>query len=210
MSDVQRTRWSLVAFPLAGIVSALSAIYMYPYDYPYMRYLIYGNVLGSGVFGVLLAAACWLSFGLRSLWKTAGFIVASVGAAYLGLFSAVASKGKLFLPGPPYEQYDPVFFVGGFLGALALVVAALFLLSPRPRIRSVVLTGLLSSLAGGILGIVGAGSGDLFDRLRSRLGFMHFQVPYSDVSLIILVWQTGMSLVLALALWSERRRSQTG
>lgn len=200
MNETPRARWSFLAFPLAGMASALMTIRM-QID---LRH--HPDLLGSGVFGVSLAAACWLFLGLRSIWKTAAFIAASVAAAYLAVLSAILATGKLFPPGPPYEA---AFLVGGVVGALVLVVAALCLLSPHLRVWSILIKGAFSSLAGGLLGMYGYAAGDLFGRIRPRLAFVPVQQTNSDISLVLL-WQTGMGLVLALALWIDRRQSRTG
>jgi len=208
MNELAKMRWAFAGLPLAGMASALMTIYMYSYHYPYpyVRYLRYGNPLGSGVFGVSLAVVFWLFLGLHSFWKTAVFIAASIAAAYLAFLSAVLVTGRLFASGPPYKGG---FFVGGLVGGFVLVAAALFLLFPKPKVWRVVVKAACWSLAGGLLGVIGNASGDLFGRIRPHLAFVPVQQTNSDISLI-LVWQTGMGLVLALALWSKARRLQAG
>jgi hypothetical protein len=200
MTELENICWAFAGLPLAGMVSAFVTIRI-QVDLRHNP-----DLLGSGVFGVLFSAAFWLFLGLRSLWKTAAFIAASVAAAYLAVLSAVAATGKLFPAGPPYE---PVNFVGGAVGALALVIAALLLLSPHPKPWPVLINGIFSSLAGGALGVIGYALGDVVGRVRPRLAFVPVQQTNSDISLI-LVWQTGMGLVLALALWTESRRLRAG
>jgi len=195
-----RIGWSFAGFPLAGMASALVTICLRPH------LLHHRDPLGSGAFGVLMAASFWIFLGLRSIWRTAAFIAASIAAAYLAALSAILATGRLFQPGPPYE---PAAFVGGLVGAFAILVTALFLLSPRPGVRPVLIKAAFWSLAGGLLGVAGQACGDLFGRIRPRLVFVPAQEPNSDISLI-LVWQTGMGFVIAMVLWIENRRLRLG
>jgi hypothetical protein len=70
------------------------------------------------------------------------------------------------------------------------------------------------SVAGGALAVIGQNSGHWFGRIRSCFVFMQLDQrkanlfvawPNSDLALM-LVWQTGMGLIIALAVWTEKRR----
>jgi hypothetical protein len=167
------------------------------------------NPYGSLVFGIAIAACLWMFLGLRSIGRTLIFILASSAAAWLAGFSGIYAAGNLALPKSPED-----FFIGGYVGAFVVVSAALFLLSARPKIFRVLMQTALWAVAGGALAVLGQNSGAWFGHIRSYFIFMHLDQrksnlfsawPSSDLALI-LVWQTGVGLVIALALWTDKRR----
>jgi hypothetical protein len=199
-----RAAFSLLALPLAGMTGALVTMSA---SIRVLRFI--WNPYGSLVFGIAIAGCLWLFLGLRSNGKTLIFVLASIASAYLAGLSAVFVTGNLF---PPKDAR--VFFTGGYVGAFVVVSAALFLLSANAKIFRVLMQAACWSVVGGALAVIGQNSGSWFGRIRSYFVFMHLDPrkanlfaarPNSDLALM-LVWQTGMGLVIALVLWMERRR----
>ncbi len=196
MSTEKRVRWALVGFPLAGLVSALVSVWVHPHLFGHEDFL------GGIVFGGLLTVCFWVFLGLRSMWKTAVFVIVSAAAAYVSFFAAFFAQGAF-----QTQSHLPAIFVGGLIGAFIIVSAALFLVSPRLRVSQ--LPRVLGkcfcwALAGGLMGVIGMVAAPAFH------GFRMWLAPYStddDVSLIF-VWQTGMALMLALILWFEKDRHE--
>ncbi|HWF03238.1 MAG TPA: hypothetical protein VHA06_06095, partial [Candidatus Angelobacter sp.] len=167
------------------------------------------NPYGSLVFGIAIVGCLGLFFGLRSVRNVLIFLLASVAAACLAGFASIYAAGNIVLPQSPED-----FFIGGSVGAFVVVSAALFLLSAKAKIFRVLMQAACWSALGGALGVIGQNSGDWFGHIRSHFVFMHLDQrksnlfsawPNSDLALIF-VWQTGMGLVIALALWMDKRR----
>jgi hypothetical protein len=183
-------RWAVVGFPLLGIASALLAITM--------RWTHFGrfNPFGTLGFGVFLGGWFWVFPGLRSIWKTMVFILISPAAVVLAILSAIPFVNG---PGPQYSAE----FVGGYVGAFVILLAALLLLARQPRLLRSIAKSLCWAIAGGVLAIIGAASAPEFHGLRM---WLDPRQPDSDISLLF-VWQIGMALVFALMLWFEENRS---
>ncbi|HEY3768897.1 MAG TPA: hypothetical protein VGN44_09500 [Candidatus Angelobacter sp.] len=215
-STKARSIFSLIVFPLAGMTAALVTMSvpgvsagMARMSGALLHALAFMNPYGSLVFGIAIAACLWMFLGLRSIGKTLIFILASSAAAWLAGLSGIYAAGNLALPKSPED-----FFIGGYVGAFVVVSAALFLLSARPKIFRVLMQTALWAVAGGALAVLGQNSGAWFGHIRSYFIFMHLDQrksnlfsawPNSDLALI-LVWQTGVGLVIALALWTDKRR----
>jgi hypothetical protein len=193
----QKLRWGLVGFPLAGMTSALVTIWgMWT---PFGRV----NPFGSLAFGVFLSGCFWVFLGLRSFWKTVVFTVVSVAAALISILSGFLVTGTL---GENSQIYLPEIFVGGYVGAFVIVLAAMVLLAPEVRLLRSVVKSACWGLAGGVLARIGMAAGPEFHALRMRLDP---KVPDSDMSLLF-IWQIGVAFVLALVFWTERKYSQAG
>ena len=187
----KNVRWAVVGFPLLGIASALVAISM--------RSTQFGrfNPFGSLGFGVFLGGWFWVIPGLRSIWKTLVFILVSPAALVLAIVSAVPVVDGTT---PPSSAE----FVGGYVGAFVILLAALLLLARQPRLLLSIAKSLCWAIAGGVLAIIGMASAPEFHGLRMRLDPHQ---PDSDISLLFL-WHIGMALVFALMLWFEENRSR--
>jgi hypothetical protein len=186
-----RMLWSLLSFLLAGLASGWMTVR------GQWRMLGLANALGSLTFGLFMSACFWMFFGLRSIWKTAVFILVSVAAAVLSIWSGVLVVGPL----GDFPRYLPEMCVGGYVGAFLILSAASLLLAPNVRLLRSLAKSSCWAIAGGVLAGIGTTAGPAFHTIRMRLNPGQ---PDSDVSLL-LVWQTGMALVLALMLWTERK-----
>ena len=209
MDDIKlRTCFSFVVFTLAGMAAALLTLCV-----PMTRLLSYSNPLGSLFFGASMALCLWLFFALRSIRKTVIFLLGSFVAAVAGILSSIYVTGDVFGPGPSGLLTEPVAFTGGFVGAFVLVAAALSCFSNRsvgPLIQS---TGW--ALAGGVFAALGSASGDWFERIRSQVQFMRqgelgmaLNRWRGEELGLLLIWQTGMGLVIALAVWFQQKSTR--
>jgi hypothetical protein len=118
-------------------------------------------------------------------------------AVVLAILSAIPFVNG---PGPQY----PAEFVGGYVGAFVILLAALLLLADHPRLLRSIAKSLCWAIAGGVLAIIGTASAPEFHGLRMWLDPHR---PDSDISLLF-VWHIGMALVFALMLWFEEKRSR--
>lgn len=173
------------------------------------------NPLGSLYFGVAIALCLWAFFDLRSIARTIVFVVASIAAAFLSLGTGV----WLFDRFPKNGWESPLdrrfVFIVCYVGAFVVLATVLFLLFRQRKAWLILTEAACWSLAGGGLGVIGYLSGDWFGRVRSYFGYTYGKYPNSQSLLftwnnselaLMLVWQTGMGLVIALALWMEQRR----
>ncbi len=205
-----KTAFSVVVFPLAGIAAALVTMCV-----PGSRLLSYINPFGSLFFGAAMALCMWLLSGLRSVRKTIIFLCGSFVAAVAGMLSAVYVTVKLFEPGPLEQLVNaPIAFTGGFVGAFVLMAAAIACFSDRSL--RVLIQSACWALAGGALAAFGNASGDWFQSIRSHFDFMRVEHAnplsllhgwHNEDLALLLIWQTGMGLVIALSLWVEQKKT---
>jgi len=139
--------------------------------------------------------------------RTAFFIVVSFAAYYVAFYAAVLAHFYLFKPFETGPLLLPELFLGGLVGAFAILAATLVLLFPKARALSNLVKGLYWSPVGGFLAVIGTVLGSVFGQVRRILPSATFHGTDVDVSLM-LVWQTGMALAIALMLSIEGRRSQ--
>jgi hypothetical protein len=209
MSIEPRVRWAFLGFPLAGLVSALLPVF---FNFSRVFGDTVSQVLMGGMFGAFNGLCCYWFMGLRSIWRIAGFIIASIVAYDASIVAAFwAHRNLTFVLDKFRTRSSPIgaetLFVGGFTGAFIILLAALLLLSPRQKIASVLRKGFLGAVIGGFLGIVGHAAGPLVYRLRLLLPPMGLHGGDFDISLAVF-WQTGMAFVLALILWFEKDRHE--
>lgn len=190
-------RWAfaLIGFPLVGFASALVTVWS--------RWkwgaLGNANLLGSLAFGPLLSVCFWAFFGLRSIRKILILIILSPVAAVIAVWAAVFVDGRFGIADPNDLR---LYFIGGYVGAFLLLVTTSLLLAPKIKLLHHILESLCWAIAGGLLAAIGTAAGPLFHAIRMRLD------PYDpdpDVSLIF-VWHIGMALVLAVALYIQKKR----
>ncbi len=189
MIEKSSIHWSLLIFPLAGLVSALVTVWL--------ESSIFGtlNILGSLAFGVFLSACFWLFLGVRSVWKTIAFVCLSPGAAVVSIWAGAA------VPLPIDDAR--VWFVAGWVGAFLLFTSAAVLVGRDSAFAPKVFKSLLWAVCGGVLAIAGRSDAPTFHSLRIRL---HSVGQDSDISLLF-TWQIGMAFFLGLALWAEKEGS---
>jgi hypothetical protein len=209
MTSEPRMRWAFLGFPLAGLISALLPVF---FNFSRVFGDTLSQILVGGMFGAFSGLCCYWFMGLRSIWRIAGFIIASIAAYYASIIAAFwAHRNLIFLLDEFRTRTSPIgaetFFVGGFTGAFTIFVAALVLLSPRQKIVSILWKGFLGAVAGGFLGVAGHAAGSLVYRLRLLLPPMGLHGGDFDISLAV-VWQTGMALMLAFILWFEKDRHE--
>lgn len=195
MDQSQKERWSLIIFPLAGLFSALLSLSLnFPLGFG-------GMFLFSAIFGACNAVCLHWLFGLRSVWRTVLFIAASAVSAFISVRAAgwTDSHLALFDPIRGESMVDPErLFAGGFVGAFVILITGMWAVSPAPTLWSTLLKAFCGALVGGILGVGGWAAGPLFYRIRSHLRWTLHGGDY-DQSLVI-IWETGLALVLALLL----------
>jgi hypothetical protein len=194
----------LVAFPTAGMAAALLTICV-----PMTRLLSHINPLGSLFFGVAMALCLWLFSGLRSVRKTIIFLLGSFVAAVAGILSAIYVTGNVFPAHPLGAPEDPgTIFTGGCIGGFVLVAAVLSSFSDKSL--RVLIQSACWAMAGGALAALGNASGDWFQSIRSHFDFLQVEHAnqlsllrgwHNDELALAIIWQTGMGLVIALALW---------
>ena len=188
---------SVIVFPLVGLASAFLAIRT-----KWTQVGLY-NFLGSIGFGFLMSICFWIFAGLRSLWRTVAFILisnwAAVLAFFLSAFLATSSVGHN-LGYPPKYLLDKC--VGGYAGAFVLISAMLLLLARDVRVLMTILKSAAWAVSGTIFAAIATELTDQFYPIRQALDIHQTE---EDIALMI-VWQTGMALILALVLWAESTR----
>lgn len=201
----QKQCWSFIAFPLAGLLSAL-----FPVCFDLHR--MFGDklsmVFASGSFGGVNAVCMYYFLNLRPIVKIAIFIIVSFLASLL----SVVGVGFVCLSWPLFQIKRPLvepaaFFAGGFVSAFILLFAVLWLGSSSlnslklSRVCPKVFSG---ALVGGFLGSLGRAAGGLAYQIRLYFPSIKSYGSDSDVSLVI-IWQTGMAFIPCYFLWVERK-----
>jgi hypothetical protein len=169
-------------------------------------------------FGVAIAAYFALHERRRSAWPAGGFIAISAGAYATAMATSIST-----LPLLPHRDFAndpkipvPAFFSGGFVGAVLVLAAAVFLFRPNTVRRSTLPKLALGGVVGGLLGMVGWASAPLVGRpfwhaahalQLSRPWETSLESVHPDqlgmISLFI-IWQTGVACSLGLMLAGDR------
>ncbi|HEY1936504.1 MAG TPA: hypothetical protein VGJ33_01055 [Candidatus Angelobacter sp.] len=201
---------SFLVFPVAGMFAALVTM-----CWPTNRILSWVNPLGSLFFAVAIAPCMWLFSGLRSIHKTIVFFLGSFVAAVAGTLSAIYVTGRVFSPAPLGAPVaDQVAFTGGFVGAFVLLAAALSSFSGKTL--RVLIQSACWAVAGGSLAVLGNASGEWFRIIRSHFDFLRVEhanqhsllrLGRNDELALVIIWHTGMGLVIALAVWFGQKAS---
>ena len=138
----------------------------------------------------------WVFHGLRSVWKTAVFILMSIVAAGLAGGTAILLNGSL-----GYDRtHLPEIIVGGYVGAFVILFGSMMLLFPKIGLWRFIKSVLWAS-AGGVFAGIGTAASSAFHMVRMLLAPGR---PDSEISLV-LVWQVGMAVVLALLVSTEKK-----
>jgi len=179
MTESQRQGWSFVGFPIAGLLSGL----LFVGFSRYFDFSWFSTSLAAAVFGTLNAFCMYYFFSLYSGFRRLLFVFVAESVFAWVSSVWVATIIYLLTPDnhPPKSNiHDPsALFSGGFVGAFILLGGALRLMFPSIKLSRAAVTSFSGALIGGLLGIC-----------RS-----------SDVWGIV-IWQTGMSFILCLGLWS--------
>ncbi len=197
-----KTVFAFAAFPIAGMVAALVTIFVLE-----GQSLSKSNPFGSLFFGIAIALCLRRFSGLRSIRKTIAFILVSFFAAFLASWAALFAQTDVFHGAPPYRG---ALFVGGCIGAFALVATALLLFFERGKKARIVVQSAGWALAGGGLAVLGNASGNWFLPLGQLIHSWHSRLGelllwHIDEVALLMIWQTGMGLVIALAVWLQQR-----
>src|SRR5579862_3463739 len=163
-----------------------------------------GSFIGD-IFGIAIAVYFWIFLGERSIWRSAGFVLASAVAYMVAVFTTIWSVW--FLPGTrggPWASTGTDVSVGGFLiggavGGFIVFLAALIFFKERAQPRSW-LTVLGGSVAGAILAALGWAAGPSLGNPILRVTGETVN-PYGDAQAacsysLFLIWQAGMGLAL--------------
>lgn len=197
----RKNEWCLAAFPAAGLLASFLTACFDPGRFITGRLSI---PIAVAPFGALMAIGLYYFFGLRSIWKLTIFIAVSLLATLFSVVAAALVFLSLRLIRSP--QADPTaFFVGGFVGCFILLVTALRLVLPSLDSAKLFLKGLSGGVVGGLLGAGGRAAAGIAHQIRISFPSLRFYGGDSDVSLL-LVWQTGMGLVLAWVVSREKAR----
>jgi hypothetical protein len=187
----QTIKSSVALLGFAGLVSALVSSTVNLHDFE----LFFVGL----AFGVALAGYFVLYEGNDNWAKMAGFVCACTAAYAAAFFFAVwletsfphagssMSSAKLDIP-------MSVFFAAGFVGAVIVFTAGVFLFGSRHVGWKSLGRVLLWSLGGGVLGAVGGAA----DGIRTN-------GTYHQMLLLFLVWQPGAAVLLGLLLSRERK-----
>jgi hypothetical protein len=181
MHETTRTSPALLA--LAGLMSGAFAILVSstPADFNGIGFA-YGLVL-VGYFKGFEKQQSSLKLALFLCICTLAWLVANLcafGAIVVSHALSSVEAQSLSIP-------LPVFFVGGFTGALLVLGAGIILFGQRQVNGHVVGTVLLCSVGSGILGVIGAAA----DGIRT-------QGTYHNMRYLPLMWQPGTALMLGL------------
>ena len=169
------------------------------------------NQMGSLFFGLAMVLCLWQLAGLRSFRSIIFLLLAAVVAAAAGTISAMSVNGTLFGSGTWDRPVTaPIAFTGGFVGAFIVMAAVLFLYSEK-RLR-LLIQAARWALAGGAFAVLGWASAGWFNEIRSQarsLGLITMDNGLNkwgeeELAMMIL-WQTGMGLVIALAVWRKKK-----
>jgi hypothetical protein len=188
----------LIGLSSAGLCSAASTILLlqllssqtHPWDFV--------SQFGIGaIFGIFLAAYFVLFEYQRSPAKALLLVVGST-VAYLAAYMVTAGLYEHYptILGPdplaglsshgPGDVPLPIFFVGGFTGALLVLCAALLLFRPKASAARLLISVLSGATVGGLLGVLGWSIHPTPNLAQTSVFFLH------------LVWQPGIALVLAV------------
>jgi hypothetical protein len=207
---------SVLLLGFAGFFSALLAICAPPMP-EVIRYLLPGTL-----FGVSLSLCLWSLKILRSFWKTLIILavssivlfcsaLAGAGIEYFSPWSSVHDPGKGFS-----ELSATALFVSGTLGAFLFLSTVLLLVRSGIRWTRVLSRALCWSPVGGVLGIVGwslgPSLGAVLWSLKHSLGLTGSNDRFAyaiaqggaGIDSLMVVWQTGVGLVIALALAGQQ------
>jgi MFS family permease len=184
--------------------------------------LFFGSLFVGDIFGLVLSIYFWVFLRVRSIGKIVGFIITStfsyIVAFYVTFFSAE------YLPHAAQVQDSASImanvplaapFIGGFVGALSVLLATLVLFSSETRLLRIIKRSLIWALAGGALGVVGWALGSsLGGIVVSALGQRDVSSNRADDLTnygysLFLIWQSGMGFVLGFLTQAESRERQT-
>jgi hypothetical protein len=222
----QRSRFrSVVYLTLAGLLSSLLTVWS-------LRSLGIYDMFGVGmIFGIVLACCFCLCFGVRSPWKLGGFVITSVVAYPVALFSiGPAPFGFLALPftypavfivkalGLSHARqgqiYPATLFGPGVVGAVLVLAAGLFAISSQKQSSArIMLKAFIGALVAGVLGAVGYASGQslgliLWKVIHAPGGPVSYNTYQTALASgdpnfysMYVMWQMGVALVLGLLWW---------
>lgn len=188
-------RHSLLLLAGAGFCSALLTIGLASLPGYLNQYL-----LAPGLpFGLMIPLYFALYVQAGSVWRTVGFLLASIAALEASICAAflirIVWPGNLNNPAT-----GPSLFAGGVVGGFIVLMAASILFG-RSEDNPAVLRVFAASLAAGVLGVAGWYAGRVLGSLYPRaIPLPHVNDPFGpdrpeSVSLYI-VWQTGSALLI--------------
>jgi hypothetical protein len=205
---------------VAGFVAALLTIAVpWLIGRLHLPVLIFTGSFIGDIFGIVIAVYFWIFLGERSIWRSAGFVLASAVAYQVAVTTTIWSGW--FVPdthGGPWASTGTDVSVGGFLiggavGAFIVFLAAL-LFFPRQRLSRVSLIALQGSAAGAILGALGWAAGpslgnpivDVLGKTPNSYTNAQAACSYS----LYLVWQSGIGLAIGWLFSSQPVEAQAG
>jgi len=206
---------SMVILGFAGFFSALLVICAPPMSKGTFSNSTLPDLFPGVLFGATISLGLWLSKTLDASWKM--LAITAVSSVALPTAALVCLGLEYFSPLPLHNQgkdladvSNTALFVGGTVGAfLVLTIVLLLVGSGPPRTR--VFAALCWSLVGGALGIVGWNLGpwlgmvlwSLQHSLNLTLPGDRFEYALvqgrAGIYSLFLVWQTGMGLLVGLA-----------
>jgi hypothetical protein len=206
---------SVLLLGLAGFFSALLTVCAPPLP-EVIRYLLPGTL-----FGVSLSLCLWSRKILRSFWKTLIIVAASSIALFCSVLAGAGMEYfSLWAPVPdPAKGFSQLsataLLVGGTLGAFMFLATVLLLVRSAIPWTRVLFDALGWSPVGGVLGMAGWNLGPWLGAvlwtLQNTLGLTRSHDIFADairrgdagMNSLMLVWQTGMGLLIGLLLASD-------
>ncbi|MGB2678336.1 MAG: hypothetical protein WAN12_14720 [Candidatus Acidiferrum sp.] len=168
---------------------------------------VFGVFIGS-IFGLVFSVYFWVVLRNRSVVRAVAFVLSSTAAYVLAFFSTLllgASHLNDRGGGAIADSPAWVFFIGGVIGAVVVLIAALLLHSNEHDVAKIVLLAAGWSLIGGILGVAGWGLGPSLGRgITSVVDPKSLALrPYAPEDALYefslyFVWQAGMGGVLGV------------
>ena len=188
---------------ITGLVSGLLTVVI-------QACAVVGFLCAGLVFGVSLGAYFVLAERIRPVGLAAAFVIACTAACFISIWALFyGSLLNVWVRGihtDAIELSPPLLFVGGWVGAVIVLVAGLVLFGPGAALTVRSLGRLaLWGLVAAVLGPLGCACDSLLMRLMPALrswnpeGFPPFSVHVG--------WQTGVALSLGLLLSREQAES---
>lgn len=209
----------VVALGFAGLISALLVICA-PSGNDMLGYFFPGTL-----FGATLSACLWLCRVVRVLWKLAAITLLSSIALPISIlistYLEVFSPWPLHTPGTPIADTSSVaLFAGGVSGSFLLLATLLLIVGSERRVKKALFRALCWSLLGGVLGVIGWNLGPWLGnalwslqhslnltQLGDKLEYAVVQ-GRTNIKSMLLVWQTGMGLLLGIALRNSLKEAR--
>lgn len=186
----------------AGLLSAIFGISVIQFTF-----------YAAGAWFGVATAICLKKFGIFDDRQTSRFVVVSI-VAYVASFALALKLSGAFPPvfySPPEHEASIVFVGAGVLGGLLLIGGTICVARPGLSGVGVVVSVISGTLCGGLLArlgqVLGPSVGFAVMKMLAPLPWFPVAYEYQDFYAILLLWQTGMALLLGVLLEGFRSKS---